>query len=166
MEKRSDRREFIKQGSKICFACGVFALCPNINAFGSSGDENQIPDPKKLNYCGYTCPPDCPMFVATIENDTAKKKEAFEMWELKERYGLDFDADKVFCYGCKNEEKPLAYTLENCSVRKCSIEKGFDCCIECKDLQACELDLWKRFPDFHNQVIEMQNKYNEANAGV
>ena len=166
MKNGCNRREFIKQSSKICVACGVFALCPNISAFSRSGDEDEIPDPESLNFCGYTCPPDCPMYVGTIENDTAKKKEAYEKWKIKEQYGLDFDEEKVFCYGCKNEEKPLGITLEKCSVRNCAIEKGYDCCIECSDLQACEKELWKKFPDFHNSVIEMQKKYNEADAGV
>ena len=88
------------------------------------------------------------------------------MWKIKERYGLDFEEEKVFCYGCKNEEKPLGIAVKNCPVRSCTIEKGFDCCIECKELQTCELELWKMYPDFHNKVIEMQKKYNEANAGV
>jgi hypothetical protein len=166
MKKRSNRREFLKDSSKICIACGVFALCPNINAFTGSGDESEIPDPKKLCYCGYTCPPDCPMYIGTIENDTAKKKEAYDMWKIKERYGVEFEEEKVFCYGCKNNEKPLGLTLEKCPVRKCTIEKGYDCCIECSELQACEKGLWERFPDFHKSVIEMQKKYNEANIGA
>jgi hypothetical protein len=166
MNKRSDRRKFLKQSSKFCLACGAFALCPNLNAFSQKSFGEDIPDPEKLNYCGYACPPDCPMFLATIENNAEKKKEVYEMWEIEDRYGLEFDQKQVFCYGCKIEDKPLGVVVENCPVRECAIEKSFECCIECSELQACEKDLWKKFPEFHKAVIEMQIKYNEANAGA
>jgi len=37
--------------------------------------------------------------------------------------------------------------------------KKLECCIECDELEACDKDLWKRFPKFHQQVVEMQAKY-------
>ncbi len=162
MKNKANRREFIRQGSKFCVACGIFAFCPHIKTFAGMVGDDEIPDPKKLNYCGYTCSPDCPMYVATIENDTAKKKEVYAKWKIKEKYGLEFDAEKVFCYGCKNDEKPISLVVENCTVRSCAKEKSLDCCIECSDLQTCEKDLWKSLPDFHKNVLEMQVKYNEG----
>lgn len=166
MKNKSDRREFLKQGSRLCVACGVFTLCPQVMSLAGSGDEVDVPDPEKLNYCGYTCPPDCPMYTATMAEDAARKKEAFDQWKIGERYGIEFDAEKVFCYGCKVEDKPLGPVVENCTVRKCVKEKSLECCIECSELQKCEQDLWARFPDFHKSIIEMQNKYNEAKAGA
>ena len=64
--------------------------------------EDKIPDPKKINYCGYTCPEDCKFLVASVKNDLVLKKEAYEIWEMKERFGVvEFEADKIFCFGCK-----------------------------------------------------------------
>jgi len=166
MKNKSNRREFLKDSSKLCMAWGIFALCPQMSVFGKSLGGEDIPDPKKLEYCGYSCPPDCPLYVATIENDDEKKKAAYELWNIKERYGLEFDPEKVFCYRCKSPDKPEGVVAANCPVRACVQEKGFDCCIECTELQACEKDLWTRFPEFHKGVLQMQVKYNEAKAGA
>ena len=155
------RREFIQKSSKIGLACGAIALCPRISAFGNIF-EDEVPDPKKLNYCGYICPPDCPMYVATIENDTEKKKVAFDTWKIAETYGIEFDAEKVFCYTCKNKEKPAGVVTKNCPVRECADGRGYDCCIECNELADCGFDLWTKFPEFHKHVQEMQKKYLAA----
>lgn len=123
---------------------------------------NQKPDPKKLNYCGYTCPNDCKFLEASVKNDPALKKEAYEIWEMKERFGVaEFDSDKIFCFGCKNPDKPVGIRLQKCDVRNCAIEKKLESCIECHDLKDCEKDLWKKFPDFKNAVIKMQSEYFE-----
>ncbi len=163
MKKEHSRREFIQKGSRLSLGCGALMMCPHLNSFGRIL-RDVVPDPKKLNYCGYTCPADCRMYIATIENDTAKKQEAYELWGLQKKYGIDFDSDQVICYKCKNNEKPHGIVLEKCTVRSCAIDKGYDCCIECDDLETCDKELWKTFPDFHNSVIEMQKKYKDATA--
>ena len=157
----TSRREFISRSSKLALSCCAIAACPKfVDANWLLSEE--IPDPKKLNYCGYVCPPDCKMLKGTLENDNKLKEEAFKEWKLEERYGITFDPEKVTCYGCKEEDKPQGIVLQNCTVRSCSIEKGNDCCIECAELAACDKDLWQRFPDFHKYVLEMQKKYQAS----
>ena len=125
--------------------------------------QNQKPDPKKLNYCGYTCPKDCVFLEASVKNDVELKKKAYETWEMKDRFGVaEFDAEKIFCFGCKTTDKPVGIRLQKCDVRNCAIDKKLDSCIECKELSACEKDLWKKFPDFKKAVIKMQNDYQKA----
>jgi len=123
---------------------------------------DEIPDPKKLSYCGYKCPADCQFLKGSIENNVELKKEAYELWKIKERFNVDFDPDKIFCFGCKTTDKPEGIVLVNCTVRSCVISKGFDCCIECAELVDCEKELWDRFLKFKEQVIEMQQKYFDA----
>lgn len=164
MKKSSSRREFISKSSRLFMACGAIGMCPGLKAMSGLWQENEIPDPKKLEYCGYTCPPDCPVYLATLENDTEKKKEAYENWKIKERYNVEFDPDTMFCYQCKNDGKPEGVITQNCPVRKCVIEKGYDCCIECQELTECKQPLWESFPDFHKAVIDMQKKYLETEA--
>jgi len=161
MNKKQTRREFMRKSSQLGLACGAFTLCPKFGMLEKILQE-EVPDPKKLNYCGYVCPSDCPMYMATIENDAEKKKEAYEMWKIQERYGVAFDPEVIFCYGCKSPDKPEGVVLNNCTVRHCAIEKGYECCIECEKLPVCDLDLWKRFPQFHQNMIETQKKYQEA----
>lgn len=161
MEYRFNRRKFVTDGA---FAGCALLVSGKLNALDIlSHLQNEVPHPKKINYCGYTCPQDCKFLEASIKNDVVLKKEAYEIWEMKERFGVaEFDAEKIFCFGCKNPDKPVGIRLQKCDVRNCAIDKKLDSCIECKELTTCEKDLWKKFPDFKNAVIEMQVIYMET----
>lgn len=162
LSQNQSRREFFLKTSKIGLTCGLFSLCAH-NCLGGQEEETKpIPDPKKLNYCGYSCPPDCFMKQAGLSDDIEMKKKAYEIWDLKNRYGLDFDPDQILCNGCKTDEKELGMAVSNCAIRKCAIEKKIDCCIECDELATCGLSNWKIFPDFYKSVIEMQKRYRAA----
>ena len=159
MKLNSNRRAFIQ---KSAFVGCTLLISGKISAFPFPQDE--IPDPKKINYCGYTCPKDCLFLEASLKDDTELKKKAYETWKIKEHYNLDFDPKTTFCFGCKNEEKPAGVVTKNCTVRSCAIDKKLNACIECKELKTCDKDLWTRFPDFHKSVLKMQEKYFEAKA--
>jgi hypothetical protein len=162
MEKEVNRRKFIKISTVAGITGCAFLLASKFNslkAFNSLSAQNEPIDLKKLNYCGYQCPADCQFLQATRENNTELKMKAYENWKIKEKYGVDFEAEKVFCWGCKTNDKPVGIVLSKCQVRNCAIEKGYDCCIECDNLTSCGFELWKNFPDFHKQVIEMQKTY-------
>jgi hypothetical protein len=162
MKPNQSRREFLVKSSKAGLACGVLACCPKLLSYGAWLPEGEIPDPKKLNYCGYTCPADCQMKVATDTNDIEKKKQAYIDWHFEDKYGIAFDPDKVVCYGCKTTEQNPGIGVEKCTVRNCAIERGYDCCIECPGLTACDKEIWKTYPDFHKAVIEMQKTYQKG----
>jgi hypothetical protein len=157
-----DRRKFLagsaRAGMAICGAC----LCSGIPAFAAeqaSSEGQESLDPKQLNFCGYRCPPDCQFLKATLENNIELKKEAWKLWKIEERFGVEFDPEQAICYGCKEMEKPAGIVLKRCTVRSCAMEKKLDCCIECEELQNCDKELWTRFPKFKEQVIEMRERY-------
>lgn len=156
------RRDFFKKTAQAGIACCGLLAASKLGAFEHFNMEREIPDPKLLNYCGYKCPVECEFKKASLENDPELKKEAFEAWKINERYGIEFEADKVFCFGCKNTGKPDGVVTANCTVRSCVIEKELECCIECDELVKCDKDLWSRFPKFKEQVIVMQQTYLEA----
>lgn len=161
MKQPLKRREFLIRGSRAGIACCALLMGANRLAFGKTKtppSDDPI-DLKTLCYCGYKCPADCKFLEASVKNDTELKKEVYANWKIKEQYGLDFDPEKIFCYGCKNKEKPEGVLLQNCTVRQCAISKGYEACVECKELVACDKKLWNRFPEFKNQVIEMQKQY-------
>ncbi len=165
MEPKLNRRTFLSKSTKAGVAACALACCPMIaqgGVFSGLFSDDDIPDPKKLTYCGFICKDDCKFMVASIKNDSELKKEVYDEWKMKENHNIDFDPDKIFCFGCKNEEKPMGILLQKCTVRACVIEKNHDCCIECKELTDCEKDLWSRFPEFKKQVIGMQQKYFES----
>lgn len=163
MKNKINRRNFVKRSS---VAGCVLLLSGRLSAFNPAlYYQDEAPDPKKINYCGYSCPKDCKFLEASVKNDPKLKKEAYEIWEMKERFGVaEFDPDKIFCFGCKNTEKPVGIRLQKCDVRNCAIDKKLDSCIECNELQTCEKDLWKKFPDFKDAVLKMQEKYLEAKS--
>ncbi len=161
MKNQINRRNFVRTGA----VAGCALLLSGKLTAGFTHLQNEIPDPKKLEYCGYTCPKDCLFMEASVKNDVELKKKAYETWEMKTRFGVEeFDPDQVFCFGCKNPDKPVGIRLKKCDVRQCVIDKKLDACIQCKDLSNCKKDLWTKFPDFKNAVIKMQDLYFEGKS--
>ncbi|NQT26055.1 DUF3795 domain-containing protein [candidate division KSB1 bacterium] len=160
MKADSNRREFLKTCSAFCAGCAFFLHPRRITA----GDDEEVkpekaPNPDEHTHCGYQCSEECKLFKATVNNDMTLKKEAYQEWKMKERYGIEFDPEQVFCYGCKADDKPMSITLQKCTVRHCAKGKGLEACFQCKDLKTCDMELWKRFSDFKKNVIGMQEKY-------
>jgi len=150
-----DRRTFISTGATVCGLC----VCSQFPFTAFAGDEPI--DPKKLNFCGYTCPKDCKFLQGTLQNDVELKRQAWKDWKIEERFALEFDEEQAICYGCKSLDKPEGVVLARCDVRACAREKAIECCIECDELEACDKDLWRRFPKFKQQVVEMQERYRQ-----
>lgn len=161
MNHKMKRRNFLSKSTHVGIGFCSVMLGSNICSYAISR-TNDKPDPAKLNYCGYQCPDDCQFLKGSMENNIALKKEAYELWEIKERFDIDFDPEQIFCFGCKTKDKPEGVVLVNCTVRACAIEKKLDCCIECDELVSCDKDLWDRFPDFKKQVIGMQKEFRDA----
>lgn len=151
------RRGFLIKSSRIGLACGALSFCW-CNRLVAEDADKPVPDPKKLNYCGWSCKPDCAMKLAGESGDIEKKKAAYEMWHVKENHGLDFDPDQIFCNGCKTDKKELGVVVEHCEIRKCAIGKKLDGCIQCDELTTCD----KFSTDFRNVVLEMQRQYRAA----
>ena len=165
MKNHLNRRNFIKQSAAVGVSGCALLMAAKLNpvsAFSRLAENKEVINPKVINFCGYTCPKDCKFLQATQQNDEKLKKEAYEMWHVKERYGADFDPNTSICWGCKTADKPQGVIIKGCTVRKCAIKKGYDACIQCEELKTCDKDLWSRFPDFHKAVIEMREKYLKA----
>ena len=152
------RREFLGK----CLKAGV-AGCALVyaNPLMAKDPEQQVqkPDLKSLTYCGFKCTNECTLYKATIENNPELRKKAYEEFKWKEKFKVDYDPAKVFCWGCKPKDKPLSINVSACTVRKCTIEKKYDSCIQCNGLAACDKELWKNFPKFKTAVLEMQKAY-------
>ncbi len=161
MKTNLKRRAFVNTCFKAGVACCALSYGPALLAQDTAKKQDGKPDPKKLEYCGYKCPDGCPLKKGTLENDPELKKKAWTDFKYKEKYNMDFDPEKVFCYGCRTD-KPLGMPVRSCTVRACVIAKGYDCCIQCDTLGECDKELWKNYPDFKKAVIEMQKKYREA----
>jgi hypothetical protein len=162
MKTELKRREFVTTCFKAGVACCAIGYGNSLQAQDPAKQEVKKPDPKSLNYCGFKCTTECTLYKASLENNVELKKKAYAEFKIKEKYGIDFDPDKIFCFGCKEKNKPLSVIVSPCTVRKCAIEKGYECCIECNGLAACDKELWKSFPQFKENVIKMQKIYQGA----
>jgi len=163
----TSRRVFLANGARAGITvCGVCACCGLPAWAGGGGEEAEAPiDPKRLNFCGYSCPDDCKFLRGTLENDVELKREAFQIWKIEERFGVPFDPELAICFGCKALDKPEGMVVSRCDVRACARERKLDCCIECQDLEGCDKDLWRRFPEFKKQVVAMQQRYRTETRG-
>lgn len=159
MKKDLKRRDFINTCFKAGITCCALTYGTRLTGQEAAPVQNAKPDPKSLDYCGYICPKDCPLRKATDENTVELKKKAYDTFEFRKKYGVEFDPEKVFCNGCKVKDKPLSINVSSCTVRSCVIAKGYDCCIQCDGLTKCDKELWTSFPDFRKAVIELQKKY-------
>jgi len=159
MKTEFKRRDFIATCVKAGVTCCALSYGTTLTGQAPATKQDVKPDPKSLEYCGYKCPADCPLKKGTLDNNVELKKKAYADFKFKEKYGIEFDPVKVFCYGCKTKDKPLSMTVKACTVRKCVIDKGYDCCIQCEGLAKCDKELWTTFPKFRENVIELQKKY-------
>jgi hypothetical protein len=162
MKTEFKRRDFVTTCFKAGVGCCAFAYGAKLSGQSTGFNQDEKPDPKKLEYCGFKCPVGCPLKKGTSENNVELKKKGYETFNLKEKFGIEFDPDKVFCYGCKAKDKPVSLITGSCTVRSCVTEKGYECCIECDGLATCDKELWTKFPDFKKAVIDMQKKYKTS----
>ena len=159
MKRDFKRRDFITTSFKAGIACCALTYGAKLQGMETFTKQDAKPDPKSLNYCGYKCTPECLLYKATVENNADLKKKAYDEFKYKEKFKIEFDPEKVFCYGCKVKDKPLSIPVSQCTVRKCAIAKGYECCIQCDGLAKCDKELWISFPKFKEAVIEMQKRY-------
>lgn len=101
----------------------------------------------------------CALWKATRTNDLAAKEKVYTEWKWKEKFGMEFNPDQVFCHGCKAPGKPVNIAHERCTVLKCSVARGFESCLQCAKLADCDKELWKNYPDFRTQMIKLQQDY-------
>lgn len=171
MESKQSRRGFLKQFVKAGGACcALLAFNRHLSAEDNPQEKNnrekKLIDLKKLSYCGIPCVATCAMYKATLENDVKTKKALYEQWEFKKNYGIEFDPDKIFCYTCKPGDKPKTIFMEQCVARNCAIAKGFESCIQCKNLTACDKEFWKKWPILYENSKQIQALYKDQPGAI
>ena len=163
--QKIDRRVFVATSAKAGFAVCGLCMGSALTSFAGGGlDSGDGISLEGRCFCGYKCPDDCAFKQGTLTDNVELKQKAWKTWKIEERYGQEFDEDQAICYGCNTMDKPEGVVLANCTVRQCAIARGEECCIDCDDLLTCDKDLWTRFPEFKNQVIDAQKTYRAQKA--
>lgn len=91
---------------------------------------------KMIAFCGLDCAA-CEGYLATQANDEAAKVKVLEKWRVAFG-GPDMTLASVTCDGCNSTGRLGGYCAE-CPVRACALEKGFENCAYCDDIEACEI---------------------------
>jgi Protein of unknown function (DUF3795) len=155
------RREFLRQ----CARWGVAGACGCLVARLRAADPAPAA-PKKLPaledraWCGLICGDWCPLYKATRADDAAAKEKIYREWKWKEKFGVEFEPAQVFCHGCRVPAgKPANVVQQRCTVLECCGRRGLASCLQCRKLAGCEQALWKDYPDFRRQMLELQRQY-------
>ena len=85
---------------------------------------------RMIAYCGLVCT-ECPAFVATQQNDNAKRKQVAEMWS--KQYKMSVKPEDINCDGCISAGGQLLNYCSICDIRKCGQNHGVENCAYCVD---------------------------------
>lgn len=95
---------------------------------------------QKFGYCGLNCE-DCPVFIATVNNDDDLRQETAKEWS--ERYAQflekELRPEDMYCSGCKSEVGFLFIGCKKCPIRKCCKGKEYITCANCEEYEVCEI---------------------------
>jgi len=86
-----------------------------------------------IAYCGLDCSC-CDAYLATLENDDAKRKMTAQKWS--KMYRADIKPEQINCDGCKADGKRF-FHCNSCDIRQCCISKNVENCSVCESY-VCE----------------------------
>jgi hypothetical protein len=89
---------------------------------------------KIIAYCGIVCS-ECPAYIATQNDDDAKRKEIAEQWT--KQFGHEMKPEDINCVGCISDSGQKIGYCYVCEIRKCGVERGVVNCAYCADY-ACD----------------------------
>jgi len=79
----------------------------------------------------------CEGYLATQENDNAKRKDVADKWTVE--YNTEIRPEQINCKGCKSNSEKFFFTETICEIRKCNIEKGTPNCARCAEYKCKKL---------------------------
>jgi hypothetical protein len=106
---------------------------------------------KMLAYCGITCT-DCGAYIATQNNDDAKRKEVAEEWQ--KQFNVEVKPEDINCDGCLSDSDRLVGHCYVCEIRKCGQEKGVVNCAYCADYACDKLEKFFQMAPMFRAVLD------------
>jgi len=83
---------------------------------------------KIIAYCGINCS-ECPAYLATQKGDFNELKKVAKEWSSG---SMSFKPEEIYCDGCNTDGRIFVWCNE-CPIRSCCQEKGFENCAYCGD---------------------------------
>lgn len=94
-----------------------------------------------LGYCVLNCE-DCPVFIATVNNDDRLRISTAREWSVlySDYLGKDgLKPEDMNCAGCRFGEGAIFIGCTRCPIRKCCREKELNTCALCSEYDSCEM---------------------------
>ncbi len=88
-----------------------------------------------IAYCGLDCEK-CEAYIATKNNDDALRQKVAKLWS--ELNGVTITPDMINCEGCREDGVKTPYCDSLCQIRQCGLEKKYNTCGDCEQLESCE----------------------------
>lgn len=88
-----------------------------------------------IAYCGLDCEA-CDARTATLNDDNDLREKTAKLWS--EMNNAPITAEMINCEGCRTDGVKTPFCNALCPIRKCALEKGFDTCGGCPDMESCE----------------------------
>ena len=88
-----------------------------------------------IAYCGLDCEA-CDARLATVNNDQALRQKVASLWS--ELNGVDITPEMINCEGCRMDGVKTPYCDSLCQIRQCALDKEYETCGDCPEMQACE----------------------------
>jgi predicted metal-binding transcription factor (methanogenesis marker protein 9) len=130
---------------------GLMGCCKHLCSKSGTAPDSEI-DFSRIAYCCINCDA-CPLYKATIIDDKEAKKKIAEQWGDAKK--PDFELGDFYCYGCK-DERSKGTPGRGCTVRKCTLKKGYATCAQCTGFEDCDEKLWQNFPGLRDDVRAMK----------
>jgi hypothetical protein len=106
---------------------------------------------KMIAYCGITCT-DCGAYIATQNDDDAKRKEVAEEWT--KQFNHEFKPEEINCDGCLVDTGRVFNYCNVCEIRKCGREKGVANCAYCDDYACDKLEKFFQMAPMFRAVLD------------
>ncbi len=84
--------------------------------------------------CGLDCET-CDARIATITDDDALREKTARTWAEMNNVP-QITAETINCLGCRTDGVKYGYCAM-CAIRSCAMEKGFETCGQCAQLEVC-----------------------------
>jgi predicted nucleic acid binding AN1-type Zn finger protein len=109
---------------------------------------------KIIAYCGIVCS-ECPAYIATQNNDDAKRRETAEQWT--KQFGHEMKPEDINCDGCLTDTGRIVSYCAICEIRKCARERGMVNCAYCDDYACDKLEkFFEMAPMFRATLDEIR----------
>lgn len=85
--------------------------------------------------CGLDCET-CEARIATINDDNKLRKKVSKLWS--ELNDIEITPEMINCTGCRIDGVKTIFCDSICPVRQCALEKGYETCADCSEMEKCE----------------------------